>query len=52
MSYKDQDKEIQKLLKSISKKSKGFASRKHETPYYNDLQYVLSELKEINKFLK
>jgi len=51
-TYKDQDKEIQALLKSISKKSKAFANADHNSVYYEDLLHVISELKDIDNFLK
>lgn len=47
----NQDKEIQKLLKNISKKSKKFAD-KNGGEWYQDLETVLSDLKEIDNFLK
>ena len=51
-TYKDQDKEIQELLKSISKKSKTFAKADHNSPHYDDLYNIISELKDIDNFLK
>ena len=51
-TYKDQNKEIQALLKSISKKSKAFAKDDHNSPHYGDLYNVISELKDIDNFLK
>lgn len=45
------NKEIQKLLKEISKKSATFA-KVHYGKWHGDLGSVLSELQEINDFLK
>ena len=44
------DKEIQKLLKKISKKSKAFAER-NAGKWYGDLGSVLQDLQNIDKFL-
>ena len=51
MTYQEQSKEIEKLAKSIIKKSKGFA-KNNVNPYYDDLSHVLSELREIDEFIK
>ena len=50
MSYKEQYKEIEKLLNRIKIKSKNFSETTQNT-YYDDLSYVLNELKDIDTFL-
>lgn len=50
ISYKDQHKKIQELLKRIDNKCKNFA-KQEENPYYGDLFHVIEELKEIDSFL-
>jgi hypothetical protein len=50
MNYMEQYKEIEILLNRIKIKSKNF-SVIEMNPYYEDLSYVLYELKEIDAFL-
>ena len=52
MTYEDQNKEIQNLLKSIGEKSKSFARENHNSIYYEDLKRVIYQLQETNKCLK
>lgn len=47
----NQEKEIQNLLKKISKKSKAF-SDKNKGQWFGDLGSVLEDLNNIDKFLK
>ena len=47
-SYKEQASEIEKLCKSISDKAKKFSEREHESPYFEDLLYLIKELKELD----
>lgn len=51
-TYKQQNKEIQKLLKSISKKSNRFAKAEYSSKYFEDLLTVKNDLEDINNFLK
>ena len=51
-TYKDQYMEIKKLIRSIETKSKKFSNKKHQTLYFGDLLHVISELKDIDSFLK
>lgn len=54
MNYKEQDKEIQKLLKRISIKSKNFAkanSKPGNSQYYEDLLAVKNDLLDADNFL-
>ncbi len=51
MSYKKQVSEIEKLCKSIVKKSKKFA-KNPGGPYSMDLMRVIDDLKEADNFLK
>jgi len=51
MTYKEQYQEIQRLTKSIVKKSKKFI-RHVDGPYYEDLLTVIKDLKAIDDFLK
>ena len=50
-NYKEQNMEIQALLKSLSAKSENFA-KNTKNPHFEDLGYVLRNLKDINTFLK
>ena len=50
MTYKEQYKEIENLLNSIRIKTKNF-SEIEENPYFDDLSYILSELKDIDNFI-
>ena len=50
-SYKEQASEIEKLCKSISDKAKKFSEREHESPYFEDLLYLIEELRELDKGL-
>ena len=52
MNYNEQAKEIEKLAKSIVKKSKEFAKRNIKEPYFDDLMSIISDLKEADNFLK
>ena len=49
-SYKEQNAEIQRLIKRISIKSKNFA-KQTANPNFGDLGSVLSDLIEIDSFL-
>ena len=50
MNYQEQYKEIENLLNRIRIKSKNF-SETTKNPHYEDLSYVLNELKDIDIFL-
>lgn len=50
-TYKEQSEEIRELCKQIILNSDKFASET-KSPYFGDLLYVISELKELNSFLK
>lgn len=50
MTYKEQYKEIDNLLSRIRIKTKNF-SEIVKTPYFDDLSYVLNELKDIESFM-
>ena len=50
MTYKEQYKEIENLLNRIRIKTKNF-SEIEENPYFDDLSYILSELKDIDNFI-
>jgi len=50
MTYKDQNVEIQKLLKRISTKSKNF-TKQESNPNYGDLGHIIEELKEVDRFI-
>ena len=54
MTYKEQYQVIEKVTKSIRKKSKHFVKTfdKVDTPYYEDLLAVIKDLKEVDDFLK
>lgn len=54
MNYDEQVKEIEKLTKSIVKKSQKFAKKYEGTGeiYYIDLMAVISDLKEADNRLK
>lgn len=49
-NYQNQAKEIKALASEIIKKANRF-KKKANSPYFDDLTHVLSELKEINSFL-
>lgn len=49
-TYKEQNSEIQKLLKRISTKTKNFA-KQEGNPNFGDLGAVLSDLQNIDHFL-
>jgi len=49
MAYQEQYKEIENLLSRIQIKTKNFSDT--ENPYFDDLSYVLNELKDIDNFL-
>lgn len=51
-SYIEQAAEIESLCKSISEKAKRFSERKHQSPYFEDLLYLINELKDINEFIE
>ena len=53
-TYKEQLQEIKELSDSIVNKSKKFTEKhsNNDTPYYEDLLYAISELKDIDNFLK
>jgi Ran GTPase-activating protein (RanGAP) involved in mRNA processing and transport len=46
-SYTEQASEIEKLCKSISDKANKFSERDHKSPYFEDLLYLIKELKEL-----
>jgi hypothetical protein len=50
-TYKEQAEEIKRLTERISKKAEGFAAEEHKSQYFEDLLYVISELKEIDNVL-
>ena len=50
MNYKEQYKEIETLLNRIKVKTKNFSETEKNT-YYDDLSYILGELKDIDSFL-
>lgn len=50
MNYQEQYKEIDNLLNRIRVKTKNF-SENEKNPYYDDLSYVLKELRDIEGFL-
>jgi hypothetical protein len=53
MNYKQQSELIEKLAKSVIKKSKNFAKKNiNDSPYYDDLKSVISDLKDIDNWLK
>ena len=49
--YENQYQEIQELCDKITKKSLKFA-KETTNPYFQDLEKVLSELREIDEFLQ
>lgn len=51
-SYTEQASEIEKLCKSISDKAKKFSEKEHPSPYFEDLLYLIYELKELDSVLK
>lgn len=51
-SYTEQASEIEKLCKSISDKAKRFSEKEHQSPYFEDLLYLIKELKEIDNSMK
>ena len=50
MTYKEQYKEIENLLNRIKTKTKNF-SVSEKNPYFEELLWVLSELKNIDDFM-
>ena len=50
MTYKEQYKEIENLLNRIKIKTKNF-SEIEQNPYFDDLSFVLNELKDIDDFM-
>ena len=50
MNYKEQYKEIENLLNRIQIKTKNF-SEIEQNPYFDDLSFVLNELKDIDSFI-
>lgn len=50
-TYKQQQKEIHELIRSIKGKVHNFV-RTTKDPYFEDLQKVINDLKEVNQFLK
>ena len=50
MNYAEQYKEIENLLNRIRIKSKNF-SETTKNPHYEDLSYVLNELRDIDNFM-
>jgi len=50
-TYKEQSREISKRCKSLIAKSAIFAETTKDSPYYEDLAYVLELLKEADEFL-
>ena len=50
MTYKEQYKEIENLLNRIKIKTKNF-SEIEKNPKFDDLSYILSELKDIDNFI-
>lgn len=51
-NYTEQASEIEKLCKSISDKAKRFSEKEHQSPYFEDLLYLIKELKEIDNSMK
>jgi len=49
-TYEKQNKEVERLLERIKTKCANFA-KQAESPYYGDLNQVISELHEIDSFL-
>jgi len=49
-TYEKQNQEVQRLLERIKTKCENFA-KQAESAYYGDLNQVISELHEIDKFL-
>ncbi|GEM_PF-5034227 len=47
-SYKEQASEIDKLCKSISEKAKRFSEREHQSPYFEDLLYLIKKLRDLD----
>ncbi len=50
MTYKEQYKEIENLLNRIKIKTKNF-SETEKNPNFDDLSFVLNELKDIDSFM-
>jgi hypothetical protein len=50
-TYKEQSEEIKVLAERIVRKSIGFAVQTKDSPYYEDLDYVINELKSVDEFL-
>ena len=46
-SYTEQASEIERLCKSISNKAKKFSEIEHQSPYFEELLYLIKELKEL-----